>query len=80
MQAKDLREIRSYINGYRKDDTPFDIVMMGYTTGERPEKDVKTVEKYAKAGLTWWLESLFRMKNSAEAMCVRIQQGPPCVK
>ena len=28
-------------------------------------------------GLTWWLESLFRWRNSIEAMRQRIRQGPP---
>ena len=77
MQPKDLHEIRTFINTYRTDNAPFDLVMMGYTPGDDPVKAQKNVEKYAKAGLTWWLESLFRMKNSVETMRTRIQQGPP---
>ena len=77
MQVKDLREIRSYIDEHRENNASFDVIMMGYTPGDKPDKAIKTVEKYTKAGLTWWLESLFRMKNSVESMRVRIQQGPP---
>ena len=77
MQVKDLREIRSYIDEHRGNNASFDVIMMGYTPGDKPDKAIKAVEKYTKAGLTWWLESLFRMKNSVEAMRVRIQQGPP---
>jgi alkanesulfonate monooxygenase SsuD/methylene tetrahydromethanopterin reductase-like flavin-dependent oxidoreductase (luciferase family) len=77
MQARDLREIRSFIDHHRETDAAFDMVMMGYAPGDKPEKAVKHVAKYSRAGLTWWLESLFRLKHSAEAMRVRIQQGPP---
>jgi alkanesulfonate monooxygenase SsuD/methylene tetrahydromethanopterin reductase-like flavin-dependent oxidoreductase (luciferase family) len=80
MQPKDLREIQTFVNDNRADRTPFDLVMMGYTPGDEPEEARKKVEKYTKAGSTWWLESLFRMKNSVGEMRKRIHQGPPRLK
>lgn len=77
MTGKDLRGIRAYIEKYRESEERYDLVMMGYTPGDDPEKATKIIRPYIAAGLTWWLESLFRMKNSAESMRVRIQQGPP---
>ena len=53
---------------------------MGYTSKSNPAQTVKTIEKFSKAGATWWLESLFGMKNSYEDMLIRIQQGIPVSK
>jgi hypothetical protein len=77
MQAKDLREILTFINDHRIRNIPFDLVMMGYTPGTEPGRAREKIGKYINAGLTWWLESLFGMKNSIENMRKRIQQGPP---
>jgi alkanesulfonate monooxygenase SsuD/methylene tetrahydromethanopterin reductase-like flavin-dependent oxidoreductase (luciferase family) len=72
-----LIEIRAYIEKYRTSQAPFDLVIMGTTPGN----DLKTARKklagYAGTGLTWWLESLYRWRNSIEGMRQRIRQGPP---
>jgi len=77
LQPKDVQELRNFINRQRDPATPFDIVIVGYTSKSNPAQTVKRIEKFSKAGATWWLESLFRMKNSYEEMRVRIQQGIP---
>ena len=77
IQPKDLKEILKYIKDLRGDNTFFDLVMMGITPGDKPAEAWKKVEKYTKAGLTWWLENLFLLKNSVEEMRKRIRQGPP---
>jgi len=77
MTAKDLREISAYVEQHRTVSTQFDLVMMGYTDGTDPEKASSVVQRYAHSGLTWWLESLYPMRNSVEAMRERVRQGPP---
>ena len=77
MTQRDLEEIRTYIQQHRTTTTPFDLVMMGYTPGNDKTKAHKTVARYAAAGLTWWLESLFGLRGSVEAMRSRVRQGPP---
>lgn len=77
MTGKDLREIMSYILQHRVYPGHFDLVMMGYTPGSDPEKAIQTIRPYSSAGLTWWLESLFREKHSYDDMLTRIRQGPP---
>lgn len=77
LQPKDIQELRDFINSQRNPKTPFDIVMMGYTSKSNPAQTAKNIDKFSKAGVTWWLESLFGMKNSYEAMLKRIQQGVP---
>jgi hypothetical protein len=77
MTGKDLREIRAYIEIHRESTRHFDLVMMGYTPGDDPNKASKIIKPYIAAGLTWWRESLFRRKNSYADMVTRIRHGPP---
>jgi alkanesulfonate monooxygenase SsuD/methylene tetrahydromethanopterin reductase-like flavin-dependent oxidoreductase (luciferase family) len=72
-----LGEIREYILQHRTSPAPFDLVIMGSTPGNDPKAARKKLAAYANTGLTWWLETLFRWRNSAEAMRQRIRQGPP---
>lgn len=76
MTAQDLRDIRAYVDAHRSSKTPFDLVMMGYTPGDDPEKAGKKVRRYAKAGLNWWLESLYPFRDDPEGMLKRIREGP----
>ena len=80
LQPKDIRELRDFISSQRDAETPFDMVVMGYTSQSDPAKTFKTIEKFSKAGATWWLESLFRMKHSYQEMLTRIQQGIPVAR
>lgn len=77
MKKKDLEEILAYIQEFRSDSAPFDLVMMGYTPGDDLEKARKIISPYQAGGLTWWLESLFQVHDSIAAMRERIRQGPP---
>lgn len=77
MTGKDLQEIRAYIEQHRESTGHFDLVMMGYSPGDDHGKAAKILRPYIAAGLTWWLESLFREKNSYSDMLSRIRQGPP---
>jgi alkanesulfonate monooxygenase SsuD/methylene tetrahydromethanopterin reductase-like flavin-dependent oxidoreductase (luciferase family) len=72
-----LREIRAYIDDHRQHQGPFDMVIMGTTPGDDMKTGQRKLAKYAGTGLTWWLESLFRWRNSIESMRKRIRQGPP---
>jgi hypothetical protein len=55
-----LREIRDYIEKYRQNQAPFDMVIMGTTPGNNPKAARKKVAGYSGTRLTWWLESLYR--------------------
>jgi alkanesulfonate monooxygenase SsuD/methylene tetrahydromethanopterin reductase-like flavin-dependent oxidoreductase (luciferase family) len=72
-----LREIKGYLDEHRQEETPFDLVIMGATPGNDLKVARKKVSKYSDTGLTWWMESLFRWRNSTDGMRKRIQQGPP---
>ncbi len=72
-----LLEIRSYIEQQRSSSAPFDLVIMGATAGDDPKTARKKLASYTGTGLTWWMETLYRWRNSIEQMRRRIRQGPP---
>jgi alkanesulfonate monooxygenase SsuD/methylene tetrahydromethanopterin reductase-like flavin-dependent oxidoreductase (luciferase family) len=62
---------------------PFDVVHNGISSGTDREADRALAERYAAAGVTWWLEHLLpeRWESGSvwplEAIRERIRQGPP---
>lgn len=76
-QPDDIREIVAYISKYRKGTGPFDVVVIGGGTGRDRARDAKKIGPYVDAGATWWLESLYILRNSPERMRARIRRGPP---
>jgi alkanesulfonate monooxygenase SsuD/methylene tetrahydromethanopterin reductase-like flavin-dependent oxidoreductase (luciferase family) len=77
MTAKDFSALKAFIEQERASDTPFDLVTMGYLQSMDETKQSKTLQAYSRAGVTWWLESLFQLKNSYYKMAKLIEQGPP---
>ena len=75
----DLREILAFIGKRRADFVDFDVVEINWTTGVNRERTAEKVSQYAEAGITWWLESLYTMKDSPERMLKRIRRGPPTI-
>ena len=76
-EPKDLRNILEYIRDYRTSTVGFDVAVIGRGTGKSHTEDVKKLQLFAEAGMTWWLESLFLQRNSHKEMRKRIRQGPP---
>jgi len=82
LSPNQLRDMLSYINERREGDSPFDVVCMGATPGDRPEEDARTIAPYAEAGATWWVENTIperfvRGRSALEQMRERIWKGPP---
>ena len=77
LQPQDLKEIADYIQKRRESLQPFDIFNNGWTTGLAKKRDSEKVERFAEAGMTWWLESLYTKRDSPEGMLSRIREGPP---
>jgi alkanesulfonate monooxygenase SsuD/methylene tetrahydromethanopterin reductase-like flavin-dependent oxidoreductase (luciferase family) len=75
-----LREVTSFISSQRLPGEPFDIVHWGLT----PTGGSRVMDQYARAGATWWLETLapwaYGWQNTGpwpvEMMSRRIRQGP----
>ncbi len=72
-----VRQICQYINEHRQSQSPFDVVVMGVTPRNDPKAARRKIAAYSGTGATWWLESLYVLRNSAEGMRRRIRQGPP---
>jgi alkanesulfonate monooxygenase SsuD/methylene tetrahydromethanopterin reductase-like flavin-dependent oxidoreductase (luciferase family) len=76
-EPSDLREIVGFIQKHRSAKGNFDVVNIGWTIGANRARDAEKVRKYADAGMTWWLESLYTKRDSPDSMRSRIENGPP---
>lgn len=76
----DVVRLRKFIEAERTSTDPFDIAIIQWTDPSDPEKAARKVGRFARAGATWWLESLYIQSNSLAAMRERICQGPPRIE
>lgn len=75
-----VAEMSAYLQKNQPDAEPFDIIVEGETPGDNPTEAAKKVRPFAAAGATWWIESRWHEKPTAEgrqAILERIEQGPP---
>jgi alkanesulfonate monooxygenase SsuD/methylene tetrahydromethanopterin reductase-like flavin-dependent oxidoreductase (luciferase family) len=77
LTPEDVREVRDFIRQERTSQAPFDIAIISWTDPSDPKAAAEKVAAYAKAGTTWWLESLYMQQNSLDEMRRRIRMGPP---
>lgn len=71
-----LTEAVGFIRSKRRSMKGYDIVMYGHTPTDKA-KAAKQIERYARAGATWWLEGLGLDRGSIAAMKRRVSAGPP---
>ncbi|HUK80589.1 MAG TPA: LLM class flavin-dependent oxidoreductase [Nitrososphaerales archaeon] len=76
-RPSDIHAVVDYIKKHRSNLDGFDVVEINWTTGIDKEANIQKVSQYAEAGTTWWLESLYTMRDSPDRMRERIRQGPP---
>jgi hypothetical protein len=74
---KDVTEILTFIYDHRETNQPFDVVLTGTTLTKSKTKQKEIISSFAEVGMTWWLESLYSVRNSHEKVISRIKQGPP---
>lgn len=72
----DFKNIVEFIEKHRAAKTPFDVVSMGISSGQKPEKRREKVTGYYEAGATWWLE-LILSSVKPDDVRKRIAAGPP---
>ncbi len=68
--------MKAYIDEHSQTDTPFDIIVEGTTAGADPRAEQETLQAYAAAGATWWIEAMWSSPEPADWLA-RIRQGPP---
>lgn len=71
----DYREIVAYIQQYRQDATPFDVIASNRAIKAHIKEDRALLQAYADAGVTWWQEA-FDWNAELAQVRARIQQGP----
>ncbi len=80
LTPQDVAQVRDFIYKERVSPDPFDIAIINWSDPSDPPKAIRKVARYARAGATWWLESLYMEQNSCEAMRRRIRFGPPSLE
>jgi alkanesulfonate monooxygenase SsuD/methylene tetrahydromethanopterin reductase-like flavin-dependent oxidoreductase (luciferase family) len=78
MLPNEIREMLTYIQQFRTNDEPFEVLVSGKTSGRERQRDLDLLMPYLEAGATWWLENFAGSDSEElEAVRTRIQQGPP---
>jgi alkanesulfonate monooxygenase SsuD/methylene tetrahydromethanopterin reductase-like flavin-dependent oxidoreductase (luciferase family) len=72
-----VRDLIAYVQSYRTDDSPFDVVLSGATPGDDPLAAAQQIAPLIAAGMTWWLEVIGPWLGGPDALMQRIRQGPP---
>ena len=81
-QTEDVAEIRAIADYAARErppelrDRPFDIIVQASTRADDPVTARATVEPYAEAGATWWIEADWEHATGASVRD-RIGAGPP---
>ena len=74
LSPEDLHEKVEYVHAQRASKKePFDCALSGCS--QAGEGDLPA--RYAQAGATWWLETLFGLRGSPLEMLRRVEAGPP---
>jgi alkanesulfonate monooxygenase SsuD/methylene tetrahydromethanopterin reductase-like flavin-dependent oxidoreductase (luciferase family) len=75
---KEVSAIKAYIIQHRQMRDPFDIVVILWSEGDGSEVEQQETEKYAAAGVTWWIEDLSTERfRSPDEVHQRLRKGPP---
>jgi alkanesulfonate monooxygenase SsuD/methylene tetrahydromethanopterin reductase-like flavin-dependent oxidoreductase (luciferase family) len=77
LEPQDVAEMLDFIRQQRGSMDGFDVAIINWTDPSDPVGSREKVSAYARAGTTWWLESLYLQQDSLKAMCERVRQGPP---
>jgi alkanesulfonate monooxygenase SsuD/methylene tetrahydromethanopterin reductase-like flavin-dependent oxidoreductase (luciferase family) len=84
MAPQDIEHLLTYIAPYRAQETAFEVVHWGITSGEGASHEQALLASYAAVGVTWWLENFMPQRWGGswsdwplEQMLHRIRQGPP---
>ena len=75
----DIREMKAFVEERRTENTPFDIVMEGETSGGDTARAREALLPLAEAGVTWWLETMWS-QDEPENVRARLEQGPPRIE
>jgi alkanesulfonate monooxygenase SsuD/methylene tetrahydromethanopterin reductase-like flavin-dependent oxidoreductase (luciferase family) len=77
LTINEVEEIIQYIEDHRMIDIPFDFCVQGVLPAKKMSEDRAIVEKYEKAGATWWIEFVYSSTGSFKKNTERIRFGPP---
>lgn len=77
LSVEEIKEISTYIETYRRTNSPFDLCVSGVLPAKSPAMDLAIVEPYRNEGATWWIEFIYSGTGSLQKNIRRIRIGPP---
>lgn len=77
LSPEQVSDMVAYLTRLRSVDSVFDILQFGETPGLSEAEDSEIVTRYAAAGSTWWIESMFPRRSEVKEARLRIRRGPP---
>jgi hypothetical protein len=69
-------EIAAAIDGLGPRPARFEVALSGVSASD----DHLLMERYADAGITWWLESIHGQRGTRSEMLDRVRAGPPVLQ
>jgi alkanesulfonate monooxygenase SsuD/methylene tetrahydromethanopterin reductase-like flavin-dependent oxidoreductase (luciferase family) len=77
LTASEVEDIKRYVEEHRPSDQHFDLCVSGVLPGKKPSEDKAILDKYQKAGGTWWIEFVYGSTGSVKENREHIRRGPP---
>ena len=76
-QPEAIRDLLAYVDRFRSDDRPYEVVFGAETAGDGSASDRDLVRRFADAGVTWWMEPISHWRGPLAQIRDRIRRGPP---
>jgi hypothetical protein len=76
LTLEEVREFLASVALHRADDRPFDLVIAGDPPGEDAVDGAAKIERYAAAGVTWWMAGIFDEMGSLDELRAIVRRGP----
>jgi alkanesulfonate monooxygenase SsuD/methylene tetrahydromethanopterin reductase-like flavin-dependent oxidoreductase (luciferase family) len=76
-QPAAIRDLLAYIGRFRGGDQPFEVAYGVDTVGDGSPADRDLVNRFAEAGVTWWMEPISQWRGPLAEIRARIRRGPP---
>ena len=73
---EEIEEIVAEVRGARSSDASFDVAMAGWPPAEDPDAARPLIDRYARAGATWWMSALMDDIAPLDELRDMVRAGP----
>ncbi|MGY5874994.1 MAG: LLM class flavin-dependent oxidoreductase [Candidatus Thorarchaeota archaeon] len=79
LSSNEFEQIAEIVKSERGTLDNYEVVASGQTSGTDRAKDTETLQPWAEAGMTWWIEDINGMRADLDDLKKRIRDGPPLI-